>query len=80
MEVLLANADGRDQFNVRCLHLTLGSTIDIKRSSKSDLKNIVAASDNGFIDSPVVSRNHATISMDQIDGVRTDSKPVGVTD
>lgn len=38
-------------------------TVPIGRSSKSEMKNLVPAHDNGWFDSRVMSRNHAALSV-----------------
>ena len=47
------------------------STIQIGRASKSPTKGLRGASDNAWFDSPVMSRDHAKISLDLSDNVRT---------
>ncbi|KAI9806745.1 MAG: hypothetical protein M1825_006202 [Sarcosagium campestre] len=49
-----------DEFHNRKVHLTSPSdTIEVGRSSKNNTKNLLAAPDNTWIDSPVMSRRHA---------------------
>lgn len=53
--------------------LTLNSknnSIPVGRASKSVTKGILGAADNAWFDSPVMSRNHATIEFNSEDMVR----------
>jgi pSer/pThr/pTyr-binding forkhead associated (FHA) protein len=64
MEVVLTAVDDRIVPEVRRLTLTTGKTMPIGRSSKSPSKpELMAAPANAYIDSPVVSREHAHFSV-----------------
>ena len=65
IEVILRSSDGQDTFHERRLTLDPGSKIPIGRASKNTAKpELMMAPGNAFIDSPVVSREHAVLSAD----------------
>lgn len=50
---------------IRIIHLhEYNEAIPIGRSSKNPLKHLVAATDNCWVDSDVVSRDHASLNFD----------------
>jgi hypothetical protein len=60
----LRSADDFDGFHERRLNLALGRPITIGRASSNPQKpELMAASTNAFIDSPVISREHAVLTM-----------------
>ncbi|KAF2110808.1 hypothetical protein BDV96DRAFT_582923 [Lophiotrema nucula] len=62
IEVVLKSTGGCDDFEERRIVLAPGDTVPIGRSSKNAHKKLLPAVDNGFIDSPVISREHAVLS------------------
>jgi len=63
IEVTLRCADKLDDFDTRVLSLTPGSRIPIGRASKNSSKpELMMSKHNGFIDSPVISREHAVLT------------------
>ncbi|KAF2186275.1 hypothetical protein K469DRAFT_706941 [Zopfia rhizophila CBS 207.26] len=69
LEVTLRSIDGLDDFSERKILLGPNSTVPIGRSSKSAHKNLQAAPNNAFIDSPVISRDHAELSTNTSCGI-----------
>lgn len=66
MEVQLTLLEGRDDLPQRTFTLTPTSKpMTIGRSSKSALKQLIAAKDNCWIDNPVISRDHAKLVVEQ---------------
>ena len=66
-----------DSFETRELHLPIGSKVPIGRASKSVAKKeLMAAPDNIYIDSPVMSRSHAILSV----GGEADTPQFFITD
>ncbi|KAF2020284.1 hypothetical protein BU24DRAFT_490066 [Aaosphaeria arxii CBS 175.79] len=63
MEISLLSLDGRDDFRKRTFIITPSTTVPIGRSSKNTIKNLMPAADNAYIDSPVISRDHARLSV-----------------
>ena len=63
IEVTLRSVDQLDDIEERKLVLQPNSTVPIGRSSKNSNKKLTAAVDNAYIDSPVISRDHATLSL-----------------
>ena len=70
LEVTLRSIDSLDEFPERKILLTPNSKISIGRASKNAYKNLRSSPSNAFIDSPVVSRDHAIISANSSCGVR----------
>ncbi|OCK81173.1 hypothetical protein K432DRAFT_404059 [Lepidopterella palustris CBS 459.81] len=62
LEVTLRSVDGLDEYKERKIILAPNSKVPVGRASKSNTKNLRAAPSNAYIDSPVVSRDHAVIS------------------
>ena len=62
--VTLLPVDHVDEVGLRTIKLIPGrDSIKIGRSSKSAAKDLKAGSDNAWIDSPVLSREHASIYL-----------------
>ncbi|KAH7411998.1 hypothetical protein DE146DRAFT_641968 [Phaeosphaeria sp. MPI-PUGE-AT-0046c] len=77
LRVTLRDLDGFGGLLTRQFDLAVGSQLPVGRASKnSNKKELMPAADNGYIDSPVISREHAQLSA------RGDSNPprVFVTD
>lgn len=65
VEVTLRSSDGLDGFEERRFTIRPHATVNVGRASKNTQKpNLMMAADNAFIDSPVVSREHAVLSTD----------------
>ncbi|KAH7082571.1 hypothetical protein BKA63DRAFT_560788 [Paraphoma chrysanthemicola] len=61
--VVLRDAEGYEGLDSRTIHLPVGSTFPIGRASKNSTKQDLApAANNAYIDSPVISREHAKLS------------------
>ncbi|KAI9849799.1 MAG: hypothetical protein M1837_000010 [Sclerophora amabilis] len=61
-EVTLVSHDLFDEITKRTLHLVPnGSSLKIGRSSRNDTKGLIAAYDNAWVSSPVMSREHAEL-------------------
>ncbi|ORY11689.1 hypothetical protein BCR34DRAFT_316310 [Clohesyomyces aquaticus] len=69
IEVTLKSVGNDDDFPERKLLLGPNTRIPIGRSSKSAHKNLFATVDNLYIDSPVISREHAVLSSDTSLGI-----------
>ncbi|KAF2727613.1 hypothetical protein EJ04DRAFT_581927 [Polyplosphaeria fusca] len=69
IELTLTSLNGLDDFGERKILLTPGSTVPVGRSSKNAQKKLLPGPDNAYIDSPVISREHARISMNTLQGV-----------
>lgn len=68
--IILADNDGFDAQGSRQFDLPLNSTFAIGRSSRNTTKpELMPASDNAYIDSPVVSRDHAVLSANASSGL-----------
>jgi hypothetical protein len=63
IEVTLRSADGLDETPERKVTLAPNSTVTIGRSSRNPAKGLMASSNNFYIDSPVVSRQHAVLAL-----------------
>jgi len=75
--VVLRDVKRHDSFETRELHLPIGSKVPIGRASKSVAKKeLMAAPDNIYIDSPVMSRSHAILSV----GGEADTPQFFITD
>lgn len=62
--ITLAAINGSHSPSIRVLHLSPNRrVVQIGRASKNSSKGLLEASDNGWFDSPVMSRNHAEISL-----------------
>jgi hypothetical protein len=65
VEVVLRSNDGQDGFNERRFILGPNTKMPIGRASKNSAKpELMMAQTNAFIDSPVISREHAVLSLD----------------
>jgi hypothetical protein len=63
--IVLRDADGFEGLDSRTFELTLGSKFPIGRASKNTTKKVLMpASHNAYIDSPVISREHALLSAE----------------
>jgi pSer/pThr/pTyr-binding forkhead associated (FHA) protein len=60
----LRSIDGQDPLGERVIRLGPGDHIPVGRSSKNQSKGIMARKDNAYIDSPVVSREHAVFTAE----------------
>ncbi|KAH7093737.1 hypothetical protein FB567DRAFT_588159 [Paraphoma chrysanthemicola] len=61
--VVLRDAEGYEGLDSRTIHLPIGSTFPIGRASRNSTKQDLApAANNAYIDSPVISREHAKLS------------------
>jgi hypothetical protein len=69
IEVTLRSLDGLDDFPERKFFLTPNAPVPIGRSSKNTTKRLMSGPDNAFIDSPVISREHALISASTATGI-----------
>jgi hypothetical protein len=64
INVVLRSTDGQDPFRERRFALRSGDKVPIGRASKNASKpELIMAPANGFIDSPVISREHAILSL-----------------
>lgn len=61
--VTLRSLDGLDAIKERKVFLSLDEPVMIGRSSKTATKNLTPAANNTWIDSPIVSREHALLSV-----------------
>lgn len=62
--IVLRDMKRHDSFETREFHLAVGSEIPIGRASKSvNKQELMAAPHNAYIDSPVMSREHAILSV-----------------
>lgn len=68
-KVTLVALNETDEIKKRELLLSPTMPIQIGRSSRTESKNITAAASNCYLKSPVVSRNHAIITVDDTSGV-----------
>jgi pSer/pThr/pTyr-binding forkhead associated (FHA) protein len=67
--ITLRDVDGFEGFNSRQFVLALNSTFPIGRASKNNAKaNLMPANSNAYIDSPVISREHAVLSANASSG------------
>jgi hypothetical protein len=67
--VILRDIDGFEGFHAREFDLALGSKFPIGRASKNNTKKeLMPASTNAYIDSPVISREHAVLSANTDSG------------
>jgi pSer/pThr/pTyr-binding forkhead associated (FHA) protein len=67
--VTLRDVDGFEGFDSRQFVLALNSTFPIGRASKNNAKaNLMPANSNAYIDSPVISREHAVLSANANSG------------
>ncbi len=65
VDVTLSPVDFADEFPKRVFKLTKSDwTVQIGRSSKNDTKNLASRADNAFVDSPVMSRRHASLFLE----------------
>ena len=71
VEVTLQSMDGLDDFSERKFVVSPSTTVPIGRSSKNHSKKLMSGSDNAFIDSPVISREHARFSASNAMGIPT---------
>lgn len=68
--IVLRDAKRYDTYETRQFDLPLNSTFPIGRASNSVTKKaLMAAPHNAFIDSPVISRQHAVLSANTTSGV-----------
>ncbi|KAF2654677.1 hypothetical protein K491DRAFT_679491 [Lophiostoma macrostomum CBS 122681] len=63
LEVTLRSADGLDKIPQRRVTLEANSPVTIGRSSRNPAKGLMACHKNLYIDSPVVSRQHAVLEL-----------------
>jgi hypothetical protein len=62
--VVLRDAEGHDGLGSREFDLPLNTTFPIGRSSRNNTKReLMPAKHNAYIDSPVISRDHALLSL-----------------
>jgi hypothetical protein len=67
--VVLRDVDGYEGFDAREFDLVLGSTFPIGRASKNTTKKeLMPSATNAYIDSPVISREHAVLSANTDSG------------
>jgi hypothetical protein len=67
--VVLRDLKRYDTYETREFNLPLGSTFPIGRASKNAAKrDLMPAADNAYIDSPVISRDHALLSANSDSG------------
>lgn len=64
MELLLKRIDGEDELPERRLVIDHDTTIQIGRASKTEQKQLIPAISNGWIRNPVISRNHAVLTLE----------------
>jgi hypothetical protein len=64
MELLLKRIDGEDELSERRLVIDHDTTIQIGRASKTEQKQLIPAISNGWIRNPVISRNHAILTLE----------------
>ncbi|KAF2198819.1 hypothetical protein GQ43DRAFT_492783 [Delitschia confertaspora ATCC 74209] len=71
LQVTLSILGGQDEFKKRKIILAPNDQIPIGRASKSTHKNVQSAANNIYIDSAVISREHAVLSNKTSSGVPT---------
>lgn len=69
VEVTLSSINEQDEFAERKILLAPNSNVPVGRSSKNATKRLLAAPSNAFIDSPVISREHATLTTNTALGI-----------
>ncbi|KAF2707681.1 hypothetical protein K504DRAFT_446796 [Pleomassaria siparia CBS 279.74] len=69
VEVTLRSIDGLDDFPERKFILSPNMSMPVGRSSKNANKKLMSGVDNAFIDSPVISREHASIFTKDTQGI-----------
>ncbi|KAF2793469.1 hypothetical protein K505DRAFT_325454 [Melanomma pulvis-pyrius CBS 109.77] len=69
IEVTLRSIDGLDDFPERSFVLGPNTSVAVGRSSKNTTKKLMSGPDNAFIDSPVISREHALLSANTATGI-----------
>lgn len=70
--VTLTALNGNHQPSRRVINLKpKDKPVQIGRASKNSTKGLLGAKDNAWFDSPVMSRNHAQLSLDSMNNVRT---------
>ena len=66
MTVFLSPVGFKDEFPQRVIQLTpVQPSINVGRSSKNGHKNLLSDSRNAFIDSAVMSRQHASLRLNK---------------
>ena len=64
LRLTFADVNGVDDIKFRTLHLTQNQTVTIGRASRKETKkDTLASKENGYINSPVISRTHAELSL-----------------
>jgi pSer/pThr/pTyr-binding forkhead associated (FHA) protein len=71
IEVTLRSVDLLDELDERTIVIQPSEAIPIGRSSKNTSKRLLPAVDNAYIDSPVISRDHAELTANAPLGVPT---------
>ncbi|KAF2095749.1 hypothetical protein NA57DRAFT_59728 [Rhizodiscina lignyota] len=66
MMVQFTLTEGKDDLKHRYVTLTEMKTIEVGRSSKSATKQLIAATNNCWVNNPVISRSHARLSVEKI--------------